>query len=46
NGRDEIPIPQKVDLDAYYLENRTVFLDLKIICLTFFKVLGGSDIQH
>ena len=34
NGRDELPIPQKVELDAYYLAHRSFWLDLRIILLT------------
>ena len=46
NGRDEIPIPQKVALDAYYLANQTVWLDLRIILLTAIKVLRRDNITH
>lgn len=46
NGRDELPIPVKVDFDAYYLEHRSLLLDLRIILLTFFKVLKREGVQH
>lgn len=46
NGRDEIPIPQKVALDTYYLEHQSVFLDFKIIGLTILKVLRRDNISH
>lgn len=46
NGRDEIPIPDKVALDAEYLERRSLMLDMKIIFLTAAKVLGRSDVSH
>jgi O-antigen biosynthesis protein WbqP len=46
NGRDEIPIPQKVALDAYYLANQSVCLDLRIILLTAIKVLRRDNITH
>ncbi len=46
NGRDEIPIPQKVALDAYYLSNQTVWLDFRIILLTAIKVLRRDNITH
>ena len=46
NGRDEIPISQKVELDYFYLKNRTLFFDLKILVLTFYKVLFMKDISH
>lgn len=46
NGRDEIPIPQKVALDAYYLEHQSIWLDIKIIFLTAVKVLRRDNITH
>lgn len=46
NGRDELPIPQKVALDEEYLKNRSFLLDLKIILLTFVKVLRKDGITH
>lgn len=46
NGRDELPIPVKVKLDVDYVNNQSFWLDLKIIFLTFLKVLGRDGIQH
>lgn len=46
NGRDELPIPQKVALDAEYLRRRSFFFDLKIIFLTFLKVIRKEGITH
>jgi O-antigen biosynthesis protein WbqP len=46
NGRDELPIPVKVDFDAYYLRNRSLLLDLNILLLTFYKVLRREGVQH
>jgi O-antigen biosynthesis protein WbqP len=46
NGRDELPIPAKVDLDAWYLEHRSLALDLRILALTAWKVLGGHGVSH
>ena len=46
NGRDELPIPIKVELDAYYLRNRSFLLDLKILFMTFFKVLRCEGVKH
>ena len=46
NGRDELPIPDKVKLDVDYLNNQSFWLDLKIIFLTFLKVLRRDGIQH
>ncbi|BDT66240.1 undecaprenyl phosphate N,N'-diacetylbacillosamine 1-phosphate transferase [Comamonadaceae bacterium OS-1] len=46
HGRDELPIPAKVALDAYYLQHRCLALDLRILVLTFFKVLRRDGITH
>lgn len=46
NGRDELPIPDKVKLDVEYLQRRSFWLDLKIIFMTFFKVLRRDGIVH
>lgn len=46
NGRDELPIPVKVDFDAYYLHHRSFLLDMKILMLTFFKVIRSDGVQH
>ncbi|HVK40840.1 MAG TPA: sugar transferase [Phenylobacterium sp.] len=46
NGRDELPIPEKVRLDADYLRDRSFLLDLKTIWMTVGKVLGARDISH
>jgi O-antigen biosynthesis protein WbqP len=46
NGRDELPIPQKVALDEEYLHRRSFVLDLKIIVLTIAKVLNRESVTH
>jgi O-antigen biosynthesis protein WbqP len=46
NGRDTIPIPQKVDLDEWYARNRSFLLDIKILFLTVFKVMRTEDFSH
>lgn len=46
HGRDEISIPEKVQLDAWYLRHRTLGLDLRIMALTFVKVLRRAGIAH
>ncbi|ABB31572.1 sugar transferase [Geobacter metallireducens RCH3] len=46
NGRDELPIPVKVEYDAYYLQNRSLFFDLKIMILTAIKVLRRDGVTH
>jgi O-antigen biosynthesis protein WbqP len=46
NGRDELPIPVKVEFDAYYLKNRSFALDLRIIFLTALKVVRSEGVTH
>ncbi len=46
NGRDEIPIPQKVALDRDYLERQSLWLDLKILILTAVKVVKRDNVTH
>ena len=46
HGRDELPIPAKVALDAYYLQHRSLGLDLQILVKTFFKVVRRDGITH
>ncbi len=46
NGRDEIPIPQKVALDAEYLRRRSLALDVNILWLTAIKVLRRDGVSH
>lgn len=44
NGRDTISLNDKVTYDKFYLVNRTVGFDLKILCLTMLKVLRADGI--
>jgi O-antigen biosynthesis protein WbqP len=46
NGRDELPIPIKVQFDYEYLQRRSFMFDIKIIGMTVVKVLRGEGIQH
>ena len=46
NGRDELPIPQKVRLDAEYLAKQSFLFDLKILFLTFLKVIRRDGVAH
>lgn len=46
NGRDEIPIPQKVALDYAYLQRQSFAFDLKILLLTAIKVLKRDNVTH
>lgn len=46
NGRDDLPIPVKVEFDAEYLKKRSFWFDMKIIWLTFIKVIRRDNVDH
>jgi O-antigen biosynthesis protein WbqP len=46
NGRDELPIPQKVALDVEYLNQRSFGFDLRILLLTAWRVLSRHGVAH
>lgn len=46
NGRDELPIPEKVKLDMEYLHRRSLGLDVKILWMTLVKVLRSDGVLH
>ncbi len=46
NGRDELPIPQKVALDAEYLTRKGFWFDIKILWMTFLKVVQRDGVSH
>lgn len=46
NGRDELPIPVKVEFDEYYLKNQSFQLDIKILWKTFLNVLKRENVSH
>lgn len=46
NGRDELPIPQKVALDVEYLRRQSFWFDLRIIWLTALKVVRSDGVSH
>ncbi len=46
NGRDELPIPEKVALDVEYLHQQSLILDIKIIFLTAWKVIQRDNVSH
>ena len=45
-GRDELAIPEKVEMDFFYLNNRSVFFDLKILFNTIFTTIRIDGISH
>lgn len=46
NGRDELPIPVKVEFDEYYFKNSSFFFDLKILLMTLIKVFSREGVTH
>ena len=46
NGRDELPIPEKVALDVEYMERQSFWFDLKILWMTFLKVVRRVGVSH
>ena len=46
NGRDELPIPDKVRLDSECLQRKSFWFDLRIIFLTFVRVLRHQGVSH
>lgn len=46
NGRDELPVSEKVKLDVEYLQRQSVGFDLQILLATFIKVLKQDGITH
>tara|TARA_B100000795_G_scaffold247559_1_gene213838 strand:- start:809 stop:1369 length:561 start_codon:yes stop_codon:yes gene_type:complete len=46
NGRDELSIPDKVTLDEEYMKNRSFMFDLKILFVTFLKVVKKDGVSH
>lgn len=46
NGRDELPVPAKVQLDAEYLQRRSLRFDVQILWMTVLKVLQRDGVAH
>ena len=46
NGRDELPIPEKVDFDAKYMERQSLWFDKYILWLTMLKVVWRDGVSH
>ncbi len=46
NGRDELPISVKVNLDVEYMQRQSLSFDVYILYLTFIKVLGAKGVSH
>ncbi len=46
NGRDELPIPEKVRFDAEYLKRMSLWFDLRILVMTFVKAIRSEGVLH
>jgi len=46
NGRDELPIPEKVVLDVEYMHRQSFWFDMKILWMTFLKVIKRDGVSH
>ena len=46
NGRDELPVPLKVQMDTEYLQRRSFLFDLRILWMTALKVLARDGVSH
>jgi len=46
NGRDELSIPDKVALDAEYLDRQSFWFDIKILWMTFLRVVKRDGVSH
>ena len=46
NGRDELSIPDKVALDVEYLNRQSFWFDIKILWMTFLKVIKRDGVSH
>jgi O-antigen biosynthesis protein WbqP len=46
NGRDELPIPDKVKLDVAYLQRQSLWFDIRILWLTLVRVLRRDGVSH
>ena len=46
NGRDNISIPLKVEYDEYYMNHKSFLLNLKILYMTFLKVIRAEGVKH
>ncbi len=46
NGRDDLPIPVKVEYDEYYMRHQSFLFDLQILWKTIFKVIKKEGVTH
>ncbi len=46
NGRDDLSIPKKVKMDEYYLKNKSLWLNIKILLMTVAQILFPKGVSH
>ncbi len=46
NGRDELPIPEKVIFDVEYIQHQSFWFDITILWMTFLKVIKRDGVSH
>jgi len=46
NGRDKLSIPDKVALDEEYLNRQSFWFDMKILWMTFLKIMNHDGVSH
>lgn len=46
NGRDDLAVPEKVELDAAYLQRQSFWFDMHILAITALKVVSASGVRH
>jgi lipopolysaccharide/colanic/teichoic acid biosynthesis glycosyltransferase len=46
NGRNNTPWPERLEMDVWYVENRSLWLDLKILALTIPRALRRTDVTQ
>ena len=46
NGRDELSIPEKVALEVEYMQKKSFWFDLKILWMTFLRVINNQGVSH
>lgn len=46
NGRKEVPWPERIELNVWYAQHMSLFLDLKIFFMTIFKVVTNANNEN
>ena len=46
NGRDDLSISEKIELEVEYMHKKSFWFDLKILWLTFLKVINRKGVSH